>query len=168
MPENPTIYPLERVYLFLTNMLYLIPLQVNRFQGRNPQAQILAVGASKARRLAANTAIQHEAGWITSRRAALILTKDRLICGSWNIPLASITSATLHRVKAFAARGLVLKVATDKHHYQFGLQYDPAWERQTALPLVIEDSKIGYSLFSIVIRVILVAYLIWFFLDILF
>ena len=96
-----------------------------------------------------------------ARRATLILTTDKLVCGSWEILLPSIEQAQLIRFKSGFAKGFVLKVATsDGSHYQFGLQYDPAWENQTVLKFVAGDGKIEfaplkYSKFSIAIRVIL-------------
>ncbi len=152
---------LDYFYRVVTNILFLVPLRVRRFHAKNPQVRVLAAGATKARKFKEESAVQHEIGWIVSRRSALILADDRLVCGSWEIPLSSITQASLMRYKALFARALVLKIATtDNIHYQFGLQYDPAWEKQTALKIDIEDGKIKYSLFSIIIRIIVIVLLI--------
>jgi len=155
---------LDTFYRVLTNLIYLVPLAVRRFKAKEPGSQVLAAGATKARRLDEDSAeIQYEAGWITARRGALILTQDKLVCGSWQILLSNISHATLLRTRAFLARALVLKVSTtDGQHYQFGLQYDPAWENQTALKLSITDGKIKYSKFSVAMRVILgIALVVW-------
>jgi hypothetical protein len=96
---------------------------------------------------------------VTARRAALILTTDKLVCGLWEIALSSIEQAQLVRFKSGLTRGFVLKVATtDGSHYQFGLQYDPVWENQTVLKFAPGDDKfirLKYSKFSIALRVIL-------------
>jgi hypothetical protein len=151
---------LDTFYRVLTNLIYLVPLTVRRFKAKEPDSQILAAGATKARRLAEDSEIQYEAGWITARRDTLILTQDKLVCGSWQIPLSTISHTTLLRTRAFLARALVLKVSTtDDQHYQFGLRYDPAWENQTALKLSITDGKIKYSKFSVAMRIILLGQL---------
>lgn len=88
------------------------------------------------------------------------------LCGSWEIPIYAINNAVLLQVNALFAKALVLKVSTlDGYHYQFGLQYGPTWEKQTALRSTIEESKITYSAFSIVRRLILVAWIIWIFVQ---
>jgi hypothetical protein len=146
-------------------MVYLIPLQVRRFKNKNPDQQVFAAGATKARKMASESRIRFEPGWITSRRAALILTNDRLVCGSWEIPLTSIVSADLLRFRSLFGGGCVLKISTDSDHYQFGLQYDPAWEEQTALKVTVTDEKIEYSIFSIVLRIIVLIILVRYILD---
>ena len=157
---------LTKFFRDLINLIYLVPLAVSRFKAQEPNSQVLAAGATKARRLDEDSQIQHEAGWITARRGALILTQDKLVCGSWQIPLSTISDATLLRTKGILGEGLVLKVSTtDGQHYQFGLPYDPAWENQTALKLHVTEGKIAYSKFSVALRVILgialVVWLIW-------
>jgi hypothetical protein len=154
---------LDVLYRVVTNALYLVPLRVSRLKAEEPDIQVLAAGATKARKMGEETDVKYEPGWVVARRGVLILTGDKLICGPWKIPLATITGATLLRVIGpFFAKGLVLKVSTaGGSHYQFGLQYDPAWESQTALKLTVEDSKIKYSVFSILVRIVAVALLTW-------
>jgi hypothetical protein len=153
---------LDTVYRVLTNLIYLVPWQVKQFKAREPHSQILAAGATKARKFDQASDVRYEAGWVTARRGALILTPEKLICGSWDIPLSTVTTATLLRIRSLFAKALILKISTDKgDHYQFGLQYDPAWERQTILKLAIEDARLKYSLFSAILRIILFIWLIW-------
>lgn len=153
---------LDTFFRVLANLFYLVPFQVRRFKVEEPDSQVLAAGATKARKFGKDSEVQHEAGWIAARRGALILTQEKLVCGSWEIPLSTINNALLLRVRSLFAKALVLKVSTtDGYYYQFGLQYDPAWETQTALKLTIEEGKIKYSVFSIALRVILVIWLIW-------
>lgn len=154
------IQMLSDFYRIVTNTIYGVARRKKRFEAQNLEERVLAAGATKARKVRGSSAkVQHEAGWIVARRGILLLTNSRLICGSWDIPLSSIQSANLLKVKAFLAKGFVLKVSTENEHYQFGLQYDPAWESQTALPLIVEESKIGYSVFSIIVRIIFLIFL---------
>jgi hypothetical protein len=155
---------LDSFFRIFTNLIYFVPLKVKQFKANEPNSQVLAAGATKARQFDKDVAVQYAAGWIAARRGTLILTDQKLVCGSWEIPLSTVNKAVLLRVKALFAKALVLKVSTtDGHHYQFGLQYDPVWETQTALKLTIEESKIKYSAFSIALRVILGAWVIWLF-----
>ena len=126
--------------------VYGVSAAVARLEAQEPESTVLAAGAAKARRLAGETAVRSGFGWATARRATLILTKDKLVCGSWTIPLVSIEEATLLRVRGLVSKGLVLKISIiDGIRYQFGLQYDPAWEQQTALRLTLEEGKIERS-----------------------
>lgn len=151
---------LDEINRVIANTIYLVPLQVQHFKAKEPHATILAVGATKAQKRDRDTELQYEARWVTARRAALILTTDKLVCGSWEILLSSIENAQLIRFKSGFAKGLVLKVTTSGgSHFQFGLQYDPAWENQTVLKFVAGDGKLEfaplkYSKFSIALRVI--------------
>lgn len=145
---------LSDLYREITNGLYSVSSQVQQYKARNNNATVLAAGATKARKLEKDEDLKTGAGWIVARRATLILTNENLICGSWEIPLAGIKEARLLRVKSMLAKAFVLKVSADSGYYQFGLQYDQAWEKQTALKLIVEDGKIKLSLFSIVIRIV--------------
>lgn len=153
---------LDTLFRILSNLIYLVPLTVQRFKAKEPHAQILAAGATKARKFDKDAEVGYEAGWVIARRGTLILTSEKLVCGSWDIPLSTINNAVLLRIKLLFGKALVLKISTTNNdHYQFGLQYDPAWERQTALRLTVEDGKLKYSVFSIVLRAIFIIWLVW-------
>ena len=152
----------SEVLRVVTDLLYLVPLRVKRFKTDEPDSQVLIAGATKARRFDREVDVRYEPGWIGAKRGTLILTDQKLVCGSWEIPLSTVSSAVLVRVKALLSKALVLKLSTnDGHHFQFGLQYDPAWETQTALRLTIEDGRIKYSVFSLALRAILIIWVIW-------
>ena len=103
----------------VTNLFYLVPLRVKRFKTDEPNSQVLVAGATKARQFDKEVDVRYEAGWIGARRGTLILTDQKLVCGSWEIPLSTINSAVLLRVKALFSKALVLQVATiDGHHFQ--------------------------------------------------
>lgn len=136
---------LSALYRVIVNAIYFVSSQVEQYRAKNGNVPVLAAGATKARKLDEDEEIRSGIGWATSRRAVLMLTNEKLICGSWEIPLASIKDAQLLRVKSLFAKALILKVAAEDGYYQFGLQYDPAWENQTALKLRIEDGKIQRS-----------------------
>ena len=98
--------------------------------------------------------------WVGARRARLVVYGDRLVCGDWVIPIGEIRAATL-----FEARQLllipvfILCVQTDERTYQFGL--NPWCKIAPALPFAFERERVrlGYSPFSLAIRLLLLAYL---------
>jgi len=58
--------------------------------------------------------------------------------------------------------GQVLKIqTTDNKNYQFGMQLNPEWTNQQRLPLALEKGQLKKSAFSIIIRLIIFGYLIY-------
>lgn len=94
--------------------------------------------------------------------AVVLLTDRRIKCGRWDIPLDDITTSQLVIVNTTFGLGQVLKIATKNgDNFQFGMQMNPEWTDQTVLPLTMEKGELKYSLFSIVVRLILVGYIIY-------
>ena len=146
----------------LVDVAYLVPFKVKRFHTKHPNETVLVAGGSKAIRLKEDQKVSRGAKWIVAKRGVLILSDKRLVCGSWNIELDQIVNAQILKTKSFFVKALVLKIETKEvQHYQFGLQYDPKWIAQKVLPVKIEEGKIAYSLFSIIIRLALLGYIIW-------
>lgn len=140
----------------IVNTLYLVPLQVYKFKKQHPDAEVLIADGTKARMVKSNEEAQYEIGWATARRSTLILTTEGLFCGDWTIPLSNIQEATLLQVPG----GSLLKISTnDGLHYQFGLQRNPAWEKQTVLPLNIQETVLRYSKLSLLLRLLVLTWL---------
>ncbi|NJN20929.1 MAG: hypothetical protein HC812_06690 [Leptolyngbya sp. RL_3_1] len=128
----------NRALRLITNGLYLVPWRVAQYQRRVPGIKVVAAGSAKGRQFRQAVPVQREMGWVTAKRGALILSERELCCGEWQIPLADIQAASLQPM----AGGMVLKVTTASGlYYQFGLSSDPAWQRQTVLPLEIEPRR---------------------------
>ena len=100
---------------------------------------------------------RHSANWLVSRRGWLRVFEDRLECGDWVIPAASVTKATLYSV----GMGHVLAVSTQERTYQFGLNPWVKVPLVLPFPFTTEKAKLGYSPFSIAVRVAAVAYIIY-------
>jgi hypothetical protein len=140
----------------IVNALYLVPLQVNKFKKQHPDTEVLIADGTKARRAKSNEEAQYEMGWVTARRSILILTTNGLFCGDWTIPLSTIQEATLIHISG----GSLLKISTtDGLHYQFGLQRNPAWEKQKVLPLNIQEGALKISKASLILRFVVLAWL---------
>lgn len=144
---------------FIVNTVYLVPLQVSRFRKQHPDEEVLIADATKARKVRPGSEVRHEPGWITARRGVLMLTTRNLRCGNWVIPLSSIREATLLHIPG----GSVLSISTSNgDHYQFGMQRNPAWQRQMHLPCKIEYGALKFSKVSLVWRLIALTGLLYF------
>ena len=131
-----------------------------KFERENPGEKVLAADASKGIVTTANRDIQRGFDWVVSQRAVILLTEKRIICGKWTIPLDTIVSAQLLKINTLYGGGQVLKVqAADDKNYQFGMQFNPEWINQEHLPLTFEQGRLKYSVFSITVRLIVVAYI---------
>ena len=99
---------------------------------------------------------------MTSQRAVLMLTNKNIICGKWIVPLDIIRTAKLTKISSLFGNGQVLTIETkDNKNYQFGMQINPEWINQDALPLELEKGNIKNSLFSIILRIIILGYIVY-------
>jgi hypothetical protein len=142
----------------IVNALYLVPLQVSKFRKQHPEEEVLIADGTKARKVVSNQEAKYELGWVTARRGVLMLTSSNLRCGDWIIPISNIQEATLLSISG----GSLLKISTkDDDHYQFGMQRNPAWENQSIFPLKVEKGALKFSKMSLVLRVLILAWMIY-------
>lgn len=128
----------------------------------NPSEKVLAADASKGIITSNDQDIQRSLDWVTSQRAVVMLTDNKLICGKWIIPLDNIVTAKLLKINSLFGGGQVLKIQTkDYTNYQFGMQLNPEWTNQQALPLTLEKGQVKQSAYSIIVRLIAIAFLIY-------
>jgi len=133
-----------------------------KFERDNPGEKVLAADASKGIITTTNQDIQRGLDWVTSQRSVVMLTDKRIVCGKWTIPLDTILTTQLLKINSLFGDGQILKVqTTDDKNYQFGMQMNPEWTTQQRLPLTLEQGQLKHSLFSVVVRLIAVAYLIY-------
>jgi len=133
-----------------------------KFEGDNPNEKVLAAVASKGIVTTTNQEIQRGLDWVTSQRAVVMLTNTKIICGKWTIPLDTIETAQLVKINSLFGGGQVLKVhTTDDKNYQFGMQINPEWTNQQQLFLTVEKGQVRHSLYSIIVILIAVGYLIY-------
>ena len=133
-----------------------------KFELNNPNEKVLAADASKGIVTTTNQDIQRGLDWVSSQRAVIMLTNERIVCGKWVIPLETISTVRLLKINSLFGSGQVLKIQTkDDKNYQFGMQINPEWTNQQRLPLTLEKAKVKHSVFSILVRLIAVGYLIY-------
>ena len=100
--------------------------------------------------------------WILARRGKLKLFDDHLECGNWTIQYSEISKATLYSVRQnFIIPGYVLKIETDDKTYHFGLNSKKYWKNELPFPVERQKGKLKLSLFSIIIRLILLGIIIY-------
>ena len=146
----------------LVDLIYGTERARRKFEQDNPNEKVLAADASKSIVTTTNQGIQRGLDWVTSQRAVVILTDQKIVCGKWTIPLDTISSAQLLKINSLFGGGQVLKVQTkDDKNYQFGMQLNPEWTNQQYLPLTLEKGQVKNSAFSIIVRVIAIGYLIY-------
>jgi hypothetical protein len=109
--------------------------------------------------------MQRGPNWILARRSTLKVFDDHLQCRDWRIDYADIQDAVLFSIRShFVIPGYVLRVTTPVKTYHFGLNWGRFW--QGPLPFVArrEKGRLGNSLFSVIVRVTLlacIAYYVW-------
>ena len=145
-----------------TDFIYRTKQAKKEFLANHPTEKIIVADASKGIKSKGNSEIKRGLDWVTSQRAVVLLTDKRIKCGKWDIPLENILSAKLIKINTTYGPGQVLKIETnDNQNFQFGMQMNNEWIDQKTLPLTIEKGKVKYSLFSIIIRLILIGYIIY-------
>ncbi len=100
--------------------------------------------------------------WVMSRRGSLKIFDDHLECGDWRIDYSEITNAVLCSFRSFFIRipGYVLTVETQNRTFHFGLNgWGQFWKGDLPFPALREKGKLGFTWFSIAVRLILVGYI---------
>lgn len=97
--------------------------------------------------------------WVAAKRGMFKVFEDRVECGDWSIPYSDIESAHLYKAKQMFMPVNVLKLVTRSGNYQFG--FNPWANPFKHLGVEFETSKIKlkHSVYSIVVRLVLIAYL---------
>lgn len=146
----------------LVDLIYGTERVRRTFERDNPDEKVLAADASKGIVTATNQDIQRGLDWITSQRAVVMLTDQKIVCGKWTIPLDTIATVQLLKINSLLGSGQVLKIqTTDNKNYQFGMQLNPEWTNQQRFPLTLEKGQLKNSAFSIIIRLIVAGCLIY-------
>lgn len=107
-------------------------------------------------------AFQYGLKWITARRALLKVFADRLECGDWTVPYAAFQEAELFKTRSGIIPCYILKVRTATETYQFGLNGNKYWAGNLPFEVKRTEGRLKFSAFSIVLRVALLAVLIWY------
>lgn len=151
----------------LVDLLYGVERAKTNYARANPTEKILAADGSKGITTKGEKEIERGLDWVTSQRAVVLLTNKKIKCGQWEIPLENIETAQLLKIRSLFGPGQVLRVKTkDGSHYQFGMQLNPEWANQNALPLTIEHGQIKTSTLSLIMILILVGNVIYWLLEV--
>ena len=153
---------LSKLMKGLVDLIYATGRVRRKYEQSHPDEKVLAADASKGIITKQDQGITRGTDWVTSQRAVLMLTSNKIVCGKWTIPIEQIQSTQLLKFRSLFGDGAVLKLQTsDGTNYQFGMQVNPEWTNQQVIPLSYVQSKIKHSPFSIAVRVIAIGYLIY-------
>ena len=100
--------------------------------------------------------------WVTSRRAALRIFDDHLKCDDWTIQYTEINNAVLYSFRSPILRipGYILTVETAGRTYHFGLNgLGSFWRGNLPFEASREAGRLGFTWFSIIVRLALFVYL---------
>ena len=103
--------------------------------------------------------IQYSSGWVSSKRGTLRVMGDALEFKDYRLPYAEIEEARLISTSQMFIPCYVLQVLVGGQTYQFGLNPGSFWKGELPFPVIREDRKMGYSWFSLIIRLIAVTLL---------
>jgi len=134
----------------LVDLIYLSPFKLSQFKKKYPNESLIGYGGTKAIILDCEEDVKRGTKWLAARRALFIMSDKRIVAGDWEIGLESIIKA---QILCYGS-GMVLKLETaEGDFYQFGLQYIKTLLVQEHLEIELINSKVKYSLLSIMLRV---------------
>ena len=150
----------------LVDLLYGTYRVKKRYELEHPDETVLAADACKGIVNSSDRELERGLDWVGAQRAVILLSDEKIVCGRWTIMLDDIETAQLIKINSLFGGAQVLKIQTkDDRYYQFGMQTNPDWTRQTALVLLVEKGQLKYSTFSIVVRLLLIGYLLYWVYD---
>lgn len=101
--------------------------------------------------------------WIFAKRARLKIFDDHLECGNWRINNSEIKEAVLYSIySTFVIPGYVLRIRTPEKTYHFGVNWGSFWKGDLPFNVLRIKGKLGYSLTSVILRLVILGYLAYF------
>lgn len=105
---------------------------------------------------------RHSSNWITSKRASFQIYDDHIECWKWNFNISEIENLIVYKTKQMFLKFDVIQFDYKGETFQFG--FNP-WAHPIDyidINFTIEHSKVKYSVFSILLRLILIAFIIYY------
>lgn len=105
---------------------------------------------------------RYSQNWAAAKRAFFRVYDDRMECGNWLFKFDQIQNPVIYRTKQLFIPVSVLKIEFEERTYQFG--FNPWVDPAKFIPMEIgeEKVKLKYSSFSIVLRLLVLAYALYF------
>jgi hypothetical protein len=139
----------------LADQMYGVRGAAERYRREHPDERIVGAAATKGIRTEGARPVERGVPWVTARRAPLIVTDRRIVCGDWDLPISDVVQAELLTLRAWVSSGAILKVATcDGRHYQFGMTDASAWSVELPFPVQRTEGRVQWSWASIAWRVV--------------
>jgi hypothetical protein len=99
--------------------------------------------------------VRRSLNWLASHRGILRVMPDALEFRDWRIPYAEIDVATVVATSHMFIPCYVLQVSSHGRYYQFGLNPGAFWQGELPFPVKRQQAKLGYSSWSLIIRLVL-------------
>jgi hypothetical protein len=141
----------------IVNLMYRTNARVSAFESEYPDDVVLASTGSKALRTDAPIPLERSPRWVFSRRAVVIVSDRRVVCGDWEFPISDIQEARANAFKGLLSSGQVLLIHAGAWHYQIGMNAGGDWLDK--LPFEVSRSEIPLTMspFSKMVRLFLIA-----------
>lgn len=100
--------------------------------------------------------------WLLAKRAFFKVYDDRIVCGNWVIHNNDIEKAHVYRAKFwFFIPYYILELTIKSNTFQFGFNPWANPVKHMNIKYTECDTKLGYSFFSITIRILLISYIVY-------
>jgi hypothetical protein len=109
---------------------------------------------------------RYSQNWLVARRGSFCIFDDKVKCGDWIINFTDIAKLIIYRTKQLLIPVKVLHFITTKGNYQFA--FNPwAQPEKYLMKLNPEEKnvKLKYSIFSIILRIIILGCLLIYFIQ---
>jgi hypothetical protein len=138
--------------------LYGISSGIEEFKSKHPDEDVIVASGTTGRKMNEEENFSLSLSWLSSRRAALILSKTALYCQDWVIPLDKLKYAEITILPTvFTAKVLIIKVADSSgNHYQFGVNDVEDWLAQDVISFKRQKVSLAYSIYNWSLRFLLI------------
>lgn len=109
---------------------------------------------------------KHSPHWITARRASFCVYDEHIKCGNWYLKVNEIKNPILFKSRQGFIKFDVIQFDYENQTYQFGFNPWAHPSKYINVDFKIEYKNMKYSTFSLIIRLILIAIIIYYIITI--
>lgn len=100
---------------------------------------------------------RYSSNWIVARRALFTVFEDCVKCGDWIIAVSDIQEAIIYKTRQMFIPVNILELTTTNETFQFGFNPWANPFRFLKINYKVEYVKLKMSLFSLILRIVLIA-----------
>ncbi len=139
------------------NLIYRTGARVRAFEAKYPDDTVLVSAGCKALRTDVPIPLERSSRWVFSRRAVVIVSDRRVVCGGWEFDLSDIQQARASVFKGLLSSGQVLIIHAGSWHYQIGTNTGEDWLDKLPFEVSRSENSLTMSPFSKILRLSLIA-----------